>query len=278
MSKDSSRPSESLPFAEISVLGSLSVEINGQSIVPTAGKPRQLLALLALRCGRVVQVPTLMEEVWGEDIPRSGMTTLQTYVLHLRRLIVEALPEGSERTPKDLLATRFNGYQLSVKPKSFDLIEFESLAGSGDNALERGDAEAASKYLHQALELWRGPALMDVPVGRVLSMELMGLNEVRMRVLEQRILADLWLGKSASLVPELRKLVEQHPLHEKLAACLMIAHQRSGSGWRALEVFRDLRKALINELGVEPSSRLQSLHQELLSNATDLSLREYVLT
>ncbi|MFI7353762.1 BTAD domain-containing putative transcriptional regulator [Streptomyces avidinii] len=256
----------------------MSVKIDGQSIVPTAGKPRQLLALLALRCGRVVQVPTLMEEVWGEDIPRSGMTTLQTYVLHLRRLIVDALPEGTGRTPKDLLATRFNGYQLTVKPKSFDFVEFESLAGSGDNALERGDAAAASKYLHQALELWRGPALMDVPVGRVLAMELMGLNEVRMRVLEQRILSDLWLGKSATLVPELRKLVEQHPLHEKLAACLMIAYQRSGAGWRALEVFRDLRKALIGELGVEPSGRLQNLHRELLSNATDLSLRDYVLT
>ncbi|MCP3759049.1 AfsR/SARP family transcriptional regulator [Streptomyces sp. TBY4] len=246
--------------------------------MPTAGKPRQLLAILALRCGRVVQVPTLMEEVWGEDIPRSGMTTLQTYVLHLRRLITDALPEGAERAPKELLATRFNGYQLTVRPKPFDLVEFELLAGSGDNALERGDAAAASNYLHQALELWRGPALMDVPVGRVLSMELTGLNEVRMRVLEQRILADLWLGKSGTLIPELSKLVEQHPLHEKLAACLMIAYQRSGSGWRALEVFRGLRKALNRELGVEPSGRLQSLHRELLSNATELSLRDYVLT
>lgn len=219
-----------------------------------------------------------MEEVWGEGIPRSGMTTLQTYVLHLRRLIVEALPENAGLTPKDLLATRFNGYQLTVKPRSLDLVEFESLAGSGDNALERGDAEAASKYLHRALELWRGPALMDVPVGRVLSMELTGLNEVRMQVLERRILSDLWLGKSTTLVPELRKLVEQHPLHEKLAAFLMIAYQRSGAGWRALEVFRDLRKALIGELGVEPSGRLQNLHRELLSNTTDLSLRDYVLT
>ncbi|MGW7360869.1 AfsR/SARP family transcriptional regulator [Streptomyces sp. NPDC054802] len=278
MSRDSSRPPESLPFVDIGVLGPLSVEIDGQSIVPTAGKPRQLLALLALRCGRVVQVPTLMEEVWGEGIPRSGMTTLQTYVLHLRRLIVETLPEDAGLTPKDLLTTRFNGYQITVKPRTFDLAEFESLAGSGENALERGDAAAASKYLHQALELWRGPALMDVPVGRVLSMELTGLNEVRMQVLERRILSDLWLGKSATLVPELCKLVEQHPLHEKLAACLMIAYQRSGAGWRALEVFRDLRKALIGELGVEPSGRLQNLHRELLSNTTDLSLRDYVLT
>ncbi|MEU2389642.1 AfsR/SARP family transcriptional regulator [Streptomyces sp. NPDC007369] len=278
MSTGSYRPPESLPYADISVLGPLAVEFNGQSIVPTAGKPRQLLALLALRCGRVVQVPTLMEEVWGEDIPRSGMTTLQTYILHLRRLIVETLPEGTGSTPKDLLATRFNGYQLTVKPKTFDLVEFESLASSGDNALERGDAAGASKYLHQALALWRGPALMDVPVGRVLSMELMGLNESRMRVLEQRILADLWLGKSAALIPELRKLVEEHPLHEKLAACLMIAYQRSGAGWRALEVFRGLRQALIRELGVEPSGRLQSLHRELLSNTANLSLRDYVLT
>lgn len=278
MSNHPPQSPESLPFAEISVLGQLRVEIDGKSIVPTAGKPRQLLALLALRCGRVVQVPTLMEEVWGEDIPRSGMTTLQTYVLHLRRLIMQTLPDDTGPTAKDLLTTRFNGYQITAKPRSFDLVEFESLAGSGDNALERGDAATASKYLHQALELWRGPALMDVPAGRVLSMELAGLNEARMQVLEQCILSDLWLGKSATLVPELRKLVEQHPLHEKLAAFLMIAYQRSGAGWRALEVFRDLRKALIGELGVEPSGRLQNLHRELLSNATELSLRDYVLT
>jgi SARP family transcriptional regulator, regulator of embCAB operon len=263
---------------EINVLGPIAVRLQGESIVPTAGKPRQLLVLLALRCGRVVPVPTLMEEIWGDAIPRSGMTTLQTYVLQLRRLIAESLPAGSHRAAKELLVTRFNGYQLVATSSSFDLREFELLAAEGDAALERGDAASALKYLNQALELWRGPALMDVPTGRVLAMEAIGMDEARMRVLEQRILASFCLGKHAMLIPELRMLVAQNPMHENFCALLMIAFQRSGAAWRALQVFRNLRKTLIGELGVEPSSRLQKLHQAVLSNSSELSLPAYGLT
>lgn len=260
---------------EIGVLGPLSVRLAGGSIVPTAGKPRQLLALMALRCGRVVPVSTLMEEVWGDAIPRSGLTTLQTYVLQLRRLITEALPADSPWTAKDLLTTSFNGYSLAVTPQSFDLAEFERLAALGDLALERGDTANASKQLGQALALWRGQALMDVPMGRALAMEVIGMEEARMRVQEQRIVADLHLHKHAMLIPELRKLVAENPMHENICALLMIAFHRAGSVPRALQVFRNLRQALISELGVEPSSRLQKLHQALLSNAPEISLQKF---
>ncbi|MBT2367956.1 AfsR/SARP family transcriptional regulator [Streptomyces sp. ISL-10] len=255
------------------------VTVNGQSIVPTAGKPRQLLALLALRCGRAVQVPTFMKEIWGGDVPKTGLTTLQTYVLQLRRLVADALPDDAAQSPKQLLATQYNGYQLCFNTEgTFDLAEFERLASSGAGALDRGDAAAASKALGTALELWRGSALLDVPTGQVLGAEVISMNEARMRVQEQHILAELWLGKHAMLIPRLRKLFAQHPLHENMAACLMIAYQRSGASWRALEVFRILRKALAEELGVEPAARLQSLYRELLSNTSELSLREFVLT
>ncbi|MEU5848849.1 AfsR/SARP family transcriptional regulator [Saccharopolyspora shandongensis] len=258
---------------EINVLGPLTVRLRSASIVPTAGKPRQILALLALRCGRVVPVSTLMEEVWGDAIPRSGATTLQTYVLQLRRLIAESLPSDSPWTAKDLLATSYNGYQLTATPCSFDLVEFNRLAVSGDAALEKCDPAAASKFLAQAMDLWRGQALMDVPMGRMLAMEVIGIEEARARVHQQRIIADLYLGKHAMLIPELRKLVAENPTDENISALLMIAFQRSGSAPRALQVFRDLRQALIRELGVEPSGRLQKLHQALLSNAADIPLR-----
>ncbi|MFI1190414.1 BTAD domain-containing putative transcriptional regulator [Streptomyces californicus] len=253
----------------------MSIRLNGKSIVPTAGKPRQLLALLSLHCGRILPVSTLMEELWGDAIPRSASTTLQTYILQLRRLIAETLPHGSQQSAKDLLATHFNGYQLTLAPGAFDFREFERLALLGDAALELDNPRDASVYLNEALALWRGPALMDVPSGRVLAMEVIGMEEARMRVQEQRIMADLHLGKNSVLIPELCRLVAQHPMHETFSALLMIAFQRSGAGWRALQAFQQLRRTLIRELGVEPSGRLQRLHQAVLSNTLDVSLQDF---
>ncbi|MDF2256511.1 AfsR/SARP family transcriptional regulator [Streptomyces ferralitis] len=262
---------------EIHVLGPVRVRIGDQSIVPTAGKPKQVLTLLALRCGRVVPVSTLMEEIWGDKVPRSGTTTLQTYILQLRKLIARSLPAGCQLSAKDLLVTHFNGYQLAITPSAYDLREFERLTVEGDAALAAGDAETASRQLGRALELWSGSALMDVPAGQVLEMEAMGMEEARMRAQELRIIADLQLGRHAMLIPELRMLVAQCPMHENFCAMLMIALQRSGAPWRALQVFRNLRQILIGELGVEPSSRLQRLHQAVLSNVPDLPLAAYDL-
>ncbi|MGQ4730250.1 AfsR/SARP family transcriptional regulator [Streptomyces sp. Ju416(a)] len=266
---------------DIGILGPLTVRLNGQSIVPSAGKPRQLLALLAIRAERVVTVPTLMEEIWGDAIPKSAATTLQTYILHLRRKVTSALRTGpagggSEQAgdAKDLLTTCFGGYRLSVRPEESDMREFQSLAARGSVALETGDAHAASVMLERALGLWRGPALVDVPVGLVLGVEVLGLDEQRTRVLEQRIEADLLLGRHASLLAELRMLVARHPMNENLAAQLMTALYRSGDVWRALEVFQQLRRTLIEELGVEPSQRLQRLHRAVLSGEPELEPRD----
>ncbi|MEU6589323.1 AfsR/SARP family transcriptional regulator [Streptomyces sp. NPDC046881] len=262
---------------EISVLGPVGVRIGGRSVVPTAGKPKQVLTLLALRCGRVVPVSTLMQEIWGDKVPRSGTTTLQTYILQLRKLIARSLPASSPLNAKDLLVTHFNGYQLAIAPGGFDLREFERLTAEGDAMLAAGDAETSSRLLGRALQLWNGPALMDVPAGQVLEMEAMGMEEARMRAQELRILADLHLGRHAMLIPELRMLVAQSPMHENFCAMLMIALQRSGAPWRALQVFRTLRQTLIGELGVEPSNRLQRLHQAVLSNVPELPLAAYDL-
>lgn len=262
----------------IEVLGQFSVRERGLSIVPSAGKPRQILSLLTLRAGHFVPVPTLMEEVWGNDIPRSALTTLQTYILQLRRKITRTLPPGSDLSAKDVLVTSLGGYKLAAPLETFDLREFERLAARGGAALEAGDARAASIGLGRALACWKGPALADVPVGRVLEMELLGIEESRTQVLERRIEADLCLGRHAPLLGELRTLVARHPMNENLCALLMIALYRSGSGWRALYAFRRLRETLTEELGVEPSSRLQRLHQAVLNGDPTLETPDWERT
>ena len=250
---------------KIRVLGPLAIDHNNVSIVPTAGKPRQILTTLALRAGYTVPVATLMEEVWGDEAPRSAATTLQTYILQLRRRLAGTLPAGSTTTPKEILATSFGGYRLTSAVESYDFAEFQNLSTRGSSALEAGDPRTAADLLRRALDLWRGPALGDMPRGVVLELEAISMEESRMQVLEQRIEADLRLGRHSSLIAELRVLTTRHPLNENLSAQLMTAFYYSGSAWRALEEFRRLRDTVNGELGVEPTPRLQALHQAVLS-------------
>ncbi|MEU0130764.1 MULTISPECIES: AfsR/SARP family transcriptional regulator [unclassified Streptomyces] len=257
---------------EIKVLGPLTARENGVSIVPTAAKPRQILSLLALQSDRVVTVATLMEEIWGEDIPRSAATTLQTYILQLRRKIAAALDGDPARQAKDVLITQHGGYLLQVQPGQVDAHEFGQLAASGRAAHEAGDHHAASELLGRALGMWKGCALVDVRIGTVLELEVLRMEEDRMAALERRIDADLILGRHTEIVPELRVLVARHPMHENFCAQLMTALHRSGGAWRALEAYQRLRVTLVDELGLEPSARLQRLHQAVLSADPALDL------
>lgn len=256
---------------DISVLGPLRINEGGISVVPSAGKPRQVLSLLALRGERVVQVSTLMEELWGDRIPRSASTTLQTYVLQLRNKIAAAQPRESGRSPKELLVTCFGGYMLKRGSGRSDAEEFEAEATAGIAAHEAGDPRALTT-LERALRLWRGPALVDVPHGRILQREVMSMEHLRMSVLEQRIDAALSLGRQAALLPELSVLVAEHPMHEGFRAQLMLALYRTGNVSRALEEFQRLRAKLVEELGIEPSARLRRLHLAMLAGDPTLDL------
>ncbi|NEA98894.1 AfsR/SARP family transcriptional regulator [Streptomyces sp. SID13726] len=251
-------------MTNITVLGPFTATYGQSSFAPSATKPRQVLALLALQADRVVTAPTLMEEIWGEDLPRSAATTLQTYILQLRRLLSAALDCDAVEA-KDVLVTQHGGYLLRARPEHVDAREFEKLAASGARTFEAGDDHTASQVLGQALGLWRGPALMDVKVGRVLELDVVRLEEIRMTVLEQRVDADLRLGRHGELVPELSVLAARHPMHETFCAQLMTALYRSGGAWRALEAYQRLRTALVRELGLEPSQRLKRLHQAVLA-------------
>ncbi|GHF21998.1 AfsR/SARP family transcriptional regulator [Streptomyces morookaense] len=253
---------------DIKVLGPLDAHEQGVSVVPSAAKPRQILALLALQADHVVTVPTLMTEIWGERIPRSASTTLQTYILQLRRKISAALTDEPARSAKDVLVTQFGGYLLRVQPGSVDVQEFEQLVVDGRTAFDAADYRSASRLLCRALALWQGPALVDVRAGSMLELEVLRLEENRMVALERRIDADLRLGRHAEIIPELRVLTARHPMHERFCAQLMLALHRSGGTWRALEAYQRLRGALVAELGLEPSPSLQQLHHAVLCGET----------
>lgn len=249
---------------EIRILGPLDGRVCDVSVVPTASKPRQVFAMLALSVGQVVSVPVLMEELWGEEPPRSASTTLQTYVLQLRRQLESALEKDPSRTAKDVLRSRFNGYLIDAVPQDVDVYGYEQLAARGRQALGAGDPESAARLLQEALDVWRGPVLVDVNTGPRLAVEQVRLEESRLVVLETRIEADLMLGRHYAVLGELSVLAAQHPWHENLHAHYMVALYRTGRQWQALEVYRKLRETLIDEFGLEPSRRLQRVQQAIL--------------
>lgn len=249
---------------EIKILGPLEAVVNGVSIVPTASKPRQVFVMLALHAGQVVSVDALMDELWGDELPRSAATTLQTYVLQLRRRLEDALRTDPSRGAKDILRSRRNGYLLDATPQDIDVYAYERLVAEGRRAFDTGDPETASRLLSEALGVWRGPALNDVANGRRLAVEVVRLEENRLIVLEGRIEADLALGRHYSVLGELAVLTAQHPWHENLHAFYMIALYRAGRQWRALDVYQQLRETLVREFGLQPSRWLQQVQQAIL--------------
>ncbi len=252
----------------IRLLGPFSAHVEYQSVAPSAAKQRQILALLALRAGRVVTIPTLLEELWGDDPPRTCATTLQTYILQLRNKIASAVQGKSQ--VRQILTTRHGGYLLDEAACEIDANEFDRLARAGRAAAENGDQRMASDQLAQALRLWRGPTLADVPAGPVLELEVTALEETRLAVLERRLEADLSLRRHADLLGELTVLSAKNPMNENFCALLMISLYRSGYVGRALEAYQRLRAVLRDELGVEPCPRLRHLQQAILSRAEQL--------
>jgi DNA-binding SARP family transcriptional activator len=246
------------------------VRINHTPIMPRAAKPRQVLAVLALNAGRVVTVPTLIEELWGDQPPPSAQTTLQTYILELRKRLAHALGPGQD--PKWVLRTGHNGYLLDPQGGQIDVEEFGRLAQAGRTAAENGDYRGATDKLGHALALWRGAALVDVRKGRVLELEAMALEESRLSVLSRRIDADLALGRHADMLGELTALAARYPLDECFSAQLITALYRTGHTARALQVFQRLRSSLVEELGIEPSPQLQRLQRAILSRDPSLDI------
>ena len=207
------------------ILGPVEVRVDGGWNSISATKWRTVLAVLLLRAGEVVSTDQLISEVWPEDAPATAVNLISVYVLRLRRLIGD--PDGQ------ILVTRSRGYQLLAGADDIDAQRFTRLAAEGRAALSAGDGPQAARLLGEALGLWHGSrALADVPDSEDVSAAASGLGEARIAALELRINADLGCGRHAQVVPELRRLLAEHPLREGLWALLMRALYGSGRARR----------------------------------------------
>jgi len=222
-------------------------------------KQRAVLAILILHRGEVVSGERLVDELWGERPPVSALKTLQGYVSRLRKAL------GA-----DVLQTRGRGYVLSVGPGQLDLDRFEQLASEGRNALLGGDPGIAAERLHEAMSIWRGPALAEFTLEEFAQAAIARLEEARLATREDRIDADLALGRHGQLVAELEGLVSEHPLRERLRGQLMLSLYRTGRQADALECYRQGRRALVDELGIEPGRALQELESAILRQEESL--------
>jgi DNA-binding SARP family transcriptional activator len=235
------------------ILGPLEVWDEGGEVALGGPKPRALLALLLLHANDVVPADRLIDELWGEHPPQSADKTLHVHVSRLRK----ALPE-------DVLTTRAPGYLIRVEPDDLDLHQFERLVNEARGLRARGLTADASERLRQALSLWRGPALADFAYESFAQTAIARLEEIRLAAVELRIEADLALGRHDQLIAELEALVAEQPLRERLHGFLMTALYRSGRQAEALDVYRDARQALVDELGIEPGAALEELQRAIL--------------
>jgi DNA-binding SARP family transcriptional activator len=219
-----------------------------------------VLALLLLHANEVVSSDRLIDALWGESPPESAANMLQGYVSRLRK----TLEPENRRGEHERLVSRPPGYVLHVRADQLDAERFERLAREGRLLLEDGNVSAAADRLRAALSLWRGGALADLAYEAFARADIDRLEELRLETLEDRIDAELALGRHQPLVAELRELVEQHPLRERLRAQLMIALFRSGRQAEALETYREGRRLLLDELGIEPGIALRELEHAIL--------------
>ncbi|MGW0583665.1 AfsR/SARP family transcriptional regulator [Streptomyces sp. NPDC002920] len=244
------------------VLGPFSVTVDDKAHTPSAAKVRQVLALMLLRADRVVSLDSIIEELWGDHPPRSAVTTTQTYIYQIRRLLVRA--GGGTAHDDQTVRTVPPGYGFRVGPGQLDSWEFEQCVDRAHALLDEGCVDRAAPLLARARSMWTGPVLADVCQGPVLRRHAARLEEKRNLAQELSLTADMRLGRHRELVAELKSLVMANPCDEWLHAQLMIALQRSGRRAEALAAFHDARRLLNDRLGIQPSGDLRRIHQDIL--------------
>ena len=242
---------------EFRILGPLEVVEGGRALTLGGSRQRALLVLLLTRANEVVSTGRLIDELWGSQAPKSASNALQYHVSQLRKALA----------PSEAIVTQEPGYVIRIGPDELDLLRFERLVEEAQHATP----ELAARRLREALDLWRGPPLAELADESFAQAEILRLEEVRLACVERRIGAELELGRHAELVGELEALVRENPLRESLCAQLMLALYRSGRQAEALNVYRQTRSLLVDELGIEPSSVLRELEQAILRQEPDLA-------
>jgi DNA-binding SARP family transcriptional activator len=249
------------------ILGPLEALDDGRRISLGGARQRAVLALLLLHGNEPLPRDVIIDELWGEAPPPTAAKVLQNCVSALRK----ELPGGAET-----LRTVGTAYALHLAPDELDRDRFERLLTEGRAALAAGDSSAAAELLREALALWRGSPLSDFAYERFAQEEITRLEELHVEAVEERIEADLALGRHAELVSELEALVARHPLRERLRGQLMLALYRSGRQAEALEAYHSARRSLQAELGIEPGRALHELERAILAQEPALDARPAV--
>jgi DNA-binding SARP family transcriptional activator len=249
------KPCYKAHMRDFRILGPLEISDESGPLLLGGQKQRGVLALLLLDAGRVVAVDRLIDALWGENPPRTAVTSLQNFVSQLRKIL------GPE-----ILETKAPGYRLNVLPGELDLDRFRTMV----EAARGGTPDERAAQLREALALWRGPPLADFTFEGFAQPHIVHLEELRLATLEERVDADLEAGRHGELVGELEVLVEQSPVRERLRAQYMLALYRSGRQAEALQAYQEGRRILVDQLGIEPSRKLQQLHGAILRQETEL--------
>ncbi|MCK9924668.1 response regulator [Frankia sp. AgPm24] len=253
---------------EFRLLGRVEVYRDGAPVDVGGPKHRAVLASLLLRAGRVVSVDQLIDDLWPQQPPTRAAATVQVFVSQLRRALE---PQRCRGTAATVLVTASPGYLLDIDPHTVDAHAFADLVADGRAALEAADPERAARLLLRAEGMLRGPALADVPSTPFAGAAAARLTELHLGAVEDRIDAELALGRHVALVAELEQQVRRHPLRERLLAQLMLGLYRCGRQADALAAYREARRVLLDELGLEPGVRLRQLEAAVLRHDPTLA-------
>lgn len=252
---------------EYRVLGPLEVLSDSEAVEVAAPKQRSLLALLLIHANKALTQDRILDDLWGESPPGGGTKTLQVHVANLRKLLE---PDRERRRSPEVLVTRGRGYSLQVDPGALDAARFEQSVGEA-RRLALSHPERAAALLTEALAEWRGEPYEDLAYEDFAQAEIRRLEELKMMAIEDRIEAELAIGRHRELLSELQALTAVHPLRERLWGQLMVALYRSGRQGDALGAYRRARAAL-GELGIEPTSELRGLEEQILFQSPSLQL------
>jgi SARP family transcriptional regulator, regulator of embCAB operon len=256
------------------VLETVGVELHGRHFSLTAAKPRSILALLMLNVNDIVPTSTLFEELWGDQLPRSAHNTLQTYIHQIRQWLSKTLRVDSTVVSNELVVTEPGGYRFRIRDRQqLDLGQFECYFHAGVREFARHNYQEAVSTLNALLKLWSGQTAVGTRPGGATEAVFTHLREKRLRALEDRVDAELILGRHREVLGELSSHVINHPLDESMHAKLMIAFYRSGRVPDALRTYQRLRRSLVEDLGLEPSAKLRDLHQAILAEDPRLKFR-----